>query len=404
MEWLGAGEGCDDLTYNPSACSVGGYKGKIYCRECELTSCELEERCGDGIINGNETCDTTLPISCNLPSGQIGARVCVGCNLTSCIGEGKLCEAIPGVCVVNQTNISSGKLSLGRYDCQAGEVCAINRTYACENRVGALCQSSCGDEQVGLGTINCGFPKECCQDKPRLNLKSVVGSREFVEVELENPTLINIELSKLRSIDIKDRSGNKITLKNLGLSGDFGKNDVEVIRQNITGKRSFVSFLKLNCNKKLTASALISGFDNIDVNGSVELECVGNFTEPVVVEPGLIPIPGLPPVVIPAIPIEIKLECSENNLACQALFTNRLDRQVFALFLLKDSKGLVKDYVDVPLPVAVSKNVVLEFENCPASCPCSVSWKIFTSEDVNFVDPLPALTSFGREVKFICKK
>ncbi|MEK6844600.1 MAG: Ig-like domain-containing protein [Nanoarchaeota archaeon] len=98
-------ETCDG---NSRACTVSGYNGLESCNaQCNgFNSCITTESCGDGILNGNEICDSGAnngqPNNCNSICTGITASVCG--NSVQEIGEqcdGASAVSCPGLCQVN---------------------------------------------------------------------------------------------------------------------------------------------------------------------------------------------------------------------------------------------------------------------------------------------------------------
>lgn len=60
------------------------------------------------------------------------------------------------------------------------------------------------------------------------------------------------------------------------------------------------------------------------------------------------------------------------------------------------------DFDTVKLALANQGTGSFAFDKCPINCPCTISWKAFREDDPNFIDPLPALNSAGKEKEFVC--
>jgi hypothetical protein len=190
---INGGEQCD--TTLARACP-NGQTGSIRCVGCR----DVRECCGDGVVSGAEGCDTTVARAC--PNGQIGSIRCVGCQeLSDCAtpicGDGT-CTAAAGestsTCPADCGNRCGDGVATGTEACDRNDL----KGAACEaGQAGSVsCSATCTLIR-NCQPIICA-PNALRCDGDSLRLCNAAGTQEPVQQtcgggsECVNPTTCNV--------------------------------------------------------------------------------------------------------------------------------------------------------------------------------------------------------------------
>ncbi len=166
------GEECDGTNLTGKTCAdIPGYvSGNLACLancQFDVTGCTPEPSCGDGVKNGNESCDGTDlagatcatlgfdsgNLTCFPPGHALECTInqtdCTNCTPLTCSGQGYECGTYDDSCgnTLNCNNCSSGEY------CSAGT--CYDDSVPCTNNCTSL-NYTCGTWSICGNTTNCG--------------------------------------------------------------------------------------------------------------------------------------------------------------------------------------------------------------------------------------------------------
>lgn len=190
-----AGEACDLSTIPVSCTDLGFAGGTLSCDEtCEIVAAGCTGQCGDGIVEGSETCDdlnTTPDDGCSSTCSVEPTWTCTGtpsvctqacgngmidpgegcddfntfdgdgCSMTCTVEPGWTCTAQPSIC---NTTCGNGVIDPGEscddFDTFSGDGCSAQCTtepgWDCQGQP-SVCTSPCGNGVVDTGEQCDGF-------------------------------------------------------------------------------------------------------------------------------------------------------------------------------------------------------------------------------------------------------